>query len=106
MSNLAEVFAAEAEESCAVKLGVSTDIIISVRMKRLAVAIEPLLPSVVLGLHVDGERAPVVRLARDVIAALQHENSHSRRRQAMQQCSASRAAADDDHVVVVVVVHG
>src|SRR6266849_5122818 len=72
-------------------------------MKLLAVLVEPDLPGVVLGVDIHGLRAPVVLLARDVVAALQDEDPLSGGRQMMCQRSSAGSGADDDHIVVAVV---
>src|SRR5947207_15191574 len=106
MFELAKILLAQAKERGAVELGIAADVIVGVRVERLAVLVEPALLSVVARLHVDGERAPILRLAADVITALDQENSLARRREAVSERPASRAGPNDDDVKMVVGCHG
>ena len=74
MADLAEVLFAQPEERGAVELGVSADVVVGVRMERLAVLVVPHVFGVIFRLDVDGARAPVVLLAPDVVAPLEQEN--------------------------------
>jgi hypothetical protein len=71
MANLAEIFLTQAEERRAVKFGVAADVIVCMRMKFLAVSIAPRFFRVVLAFEIDGARAPVVLLTRNVVAAFE-----------------------------------
>src|SRR5436190_3499802 len=69
MMQLPEVFFAKTKQCRAVKFGVAADEIVRMRVELLALNIPPRFFSVVLSLEVDGACAPIVLLARDVIAA-------------------------------------
>ena len=74
MTKLAEVLVAQTEQSGAVEFRVSADVVVGVRMERLAVLVVPHFFGVIFRLDVDGARAPVVLLAPDVVAPLEQEN--------------------------------
>src|SRR5215203_1957536 len=105
MTNLAEVFLAQTKQGCAVEFRVATDKIVCVRVQLFAINIAPRLFGVVPGVEVDGARAPVVLLARYVIASLQEQNLLTGGREFVGERAATRARADNDYVVVVVVHH-
>src|SRR5215472_4191315 len=71
MPDFSEVFPAQAEQSRAVKLGVSADVVVCVRVERLSVPVPPLFFGLVFPLDVDGARIPVGLFAANVITALQ-----------------------------------
>src|SRR5262249_33929983 len=83
----------------AVELRVAADVVVRVGMELAAVSIAPRLLRRVATLEVDGPRAPVGLLARDVAAALEEENALAGRRERREQRAAAGARADDDHVV-------
>src|SRR6266566_2755460 len=60
MANLSEIFFAEAEECGTVKFGIAPDVVVGVRMERLAVLVAPLFLSLVLGLDIDRTRIHIV----------------------------------------------
>src|SRR6185369_11495853 len=105
MPNLTEVFFSQTKECGAVKLRVTPDEIIRVRMKFLAFAVAPRFFRVVFAFEVYGARAPVVLFTRNVIAALEEKNLLARGRETVSQRAAARARADDDYVVVIVAAH-
>ena len=100
VANLAEVLLAQPEQRGAVELGVAADVVVGVRMERLAVLVLPHFLGVVLRLDVDRPRAPVVLLAADVVAALEQQDPLAGRGEVIGERAAARAGADDDHVVV------
>src|ERR1044071_10061118 len=100
MTNLAEIFFAQAEERRAVKFRVTRDEIVSVRMQLFAVNIAPGFLGVVLAFEVDCARAPIVLLARHVIAPFKQKDFLTRGRGFVGQRAAARARADNDYVVV------
>src|SRR5271165_2016726 len=102
VAQLAEIFLAQPEQSSTVKLGVAADVVVGMRMKFLAILVEPRLFGVVVGVDVDGLRIPVRFLARNVVAALKDQYSLSGRRQVIGERSPTCAGSDDDHVVVIV----
>src|SRR5262249_39301709 len=83
--------AAESEERGAVELGVTADPVVRVGMERLAVAVAPRLLRLILSLEVDGPRAPVVRLARHVLAALGEQDLLPRPGQRPPRCAPAGA---------------
>src|SRR5688572_20456172 len=99
MSQRLEVALPQPEEGGAVKFGVAADVVVRMRMERLAGAIAPRFRGVVAALDVDRARVPIGLLASHVIAALEDQNALSRCRQPVAKRSAAGAAADDDHVV-------
>src|SRR5207245_7682044 len=79
---------------------VAADVVVGMWMKRLAVLVPPDFLRVVLGLHVDRTRAPVVLLSTDVVAALDQQDLLAGGREMVGERSAARAGADDNHVVM------
>src|SRR6185503_21102596 len=105
MTNLAEVFFAQTKERRAVELCITADEIIRVRVQCLPVAIAPRLFGVVFTFEIDGASAPVILLARYVIAAFEEEDLLAGGRELVGQRAAARARTDNDHVVVIVACH-
>src|SRR5713226_1087545 len=105
MANLAKIFLAKAEERGAVEFGVASDVVVRVRMERLAVLIAPLFLSLVLAFDIDGAGIPIGLLPAHVISALENQNAFSCGSKRMHQCSASCSGSDDDYVVVLVLSH-
>ena len=101
VADLAEVLLAQAEEGGAVEFGVPADVVVRVRMELLAVLVAPDFLRGVLAVDVDGLRAPVVLLAGDEVAALEHQDPLAGRGERPEQRPAAGARADDDDVVVV-----
>src|SRR5437667_8811976 len=101
VAQLAEVFLAKAEQCRAVKLGVSANVVVGVRMQVLAVLVEPGLLSVVMAFHVHELRVPVRLFARDEVAAFEDEDSFAGRRQMISQGAATGPGSDDDYVIVI-----
>src|SRR5581483_6159642 len=100
MTHFAEVFTTEPKQRGAVKLGISADIVIRMRMKLASVAIVPNLFGVVFRLEIHRRGAPVIFLAGNVVASLEDENLFSGRGELRGESPASGARADDDHVVM------
>jgi hypothetical protein len=75
-------------------------------VERIAVTVVPDFFRLVFALNVYGARAPVVLLARHIVAALQQENPLAGRRQLAGESPAAGPGADDDHVVMALIVHG
>ena len=100
VTNLAEVLFAKPEQRRAVELGVAADVVVRVRVERLAVLVLPHLLGVVFRLDVDRPRAPVVLFAADVVAAFEQQDPFAGWGEVIGQRAAARAGADDDHVVV------
>src|SRR5215207_3732440 len=105
MTNLAKIFLAQAKQRCAVEFRVATDKIVCVWVQLFAINIAPSLFGVVPRVEVDGARAPVVLLARHVIASLEQQNLLTGGREFVGERASTSARADDDYVVVVVVRH-
>src|SRR5829696_9861570 len=102
MTNLAKVFLAQAKQGCAIEFGIATDKIVRVRVQLFAVNITPSLFGVVPGVEVDGARAPVVLLARHVIAPLEEQDLLTGGREFIGERASTRTRADNDYVVVIV----
>jgi hypothetical protein len=100
-----EVFLAQAEQSGAVELRVATDVIVRVRVKFLAVFVAPQLLRLILALDVDGARAPVVLLARHVVAPLEDQNALAGAGQGIGERSTSGAGTYDDYVEMIRMGH-
>src|SRR6266699_1255175 len=105
MTNLAEVFFAQAEQCRAVELRVAADKIVRVRMQLFAINVARRFFRVVPGFQGDCARAPVVLLARHVIAAFEQKNLLTGGREFVSERAATRARADNDYVVLIVVCH-
>src|ERR1051326_9601765 len=103
MTNLAEIFFAQAEQRRAVKFRVTSDEIVGVRVQLFAVNIAPGFLGVVLAFEVDCARAPIVLLARHVIAPFKQKDSLTGGRKLIGQRAAAGARPDNDYVVVIVV---
>src|ERR687888_1629451 len=97
---LAEILLTQTEQRSAIEFGISTDVVVRVRMKRPAVLVLPGLLRVVLRLDVDGPRAPVVLLTWHVVAALEQQDPLARRREVIGEGAAAGTGADDDYVVM------
>src|SRR5919109_3347533 len=67
-------------------------------MQRLAVLVAPDLFGVVLGVDVDGARAPIVFLAWHIVAPFEQQNAFAGRRQGIRKGAASCSGAYDDHI--------
>src|SRR5262249_40866194 len=104
--NLSEVFFPEAEQGGPIKLRISTDVVVSVRMQFLAVLIAPLLFCVVLGVDVDRLRVPVIFFSSDVVPPLKDQDALTGRGQFVGESSAASTGPDDDHVELPLTVHG
>src|SRR6516164_4077329 len=75
MFHVTEVLAPQTEQRRAVEFRVAADVVVSMRMKLAAITIAPRLFRRVSPLEVDGARAPVGLLARDVAAALKEQDA-------------------------------
>jgi len=89
----------------AVKFRVTPNKIVRVRVQLFAVNVAPSFLGVVLGVEVDGARAPVVFLARHVVATFEQKDLFTGGREFVGERAAARARADNDYVVVVVRCH-
>jgi hypothetical protein len=105
MPDLSEVLAPEAEERGAKEFGVATDAVVCVRVEWVTVAVAPGVLALVFPFDVDHLWIPVVLLARNVIAPLEHQDPLASACQTVRQRSAARARADDNYVVMVPVLH-
>src|SRR5690242_1122979 len=105
MTNLAEIFFAQAEQRRAVKFRVTPNKIVRVRVQLFAVNVAPGFLGVVLALEVDCARAPIVLLAGHVITSFEQKDLLTGRREFVGQRATARARADNDYVVMIVVRH-
>src|SRR5580765_770882 len=71
-------------------------------MQFLAIFVEPGFFGVVVGIHVNKLRVPVRFLAGNVVAALQNQDSFSRRCEMICERSTTRARADNNYVIPIV----
>src|SRR5690349_6131786 len=69
VADFVEVFPAQTKESRAVKLRVSADVVVRVRMERFAVLVTPFFLRLVFNFDVDRARVPVGLFAAYVVAA-------------------------------------
>src|SRR5262245_26688911 len=79
MPQLSKVFFPQPEQSCTVKLRVSTYVVVRVRMERFAVFVSPDLLRLIFPFDVDGARIPVGFFARDIVAPLEQQDSLAQR---------------------------
>src|SRR5690242_3439993 len=104
-----EVAHAKAEHRGAEKLRVTTHIVELAGAKRLGLRVVPGVVRAIALLDEDRFRVPVLRLARQALAALQYQNASAARRKRDRGAAAADSGADDDDVVVgsrSVVRHG
>ena len=71
MANLTEILFAQPEQRRAVEFCVTADVVVCVRMKRFPV---PGFFRVIFCLEIDSLRAPVVLLARHIVAAFEQQD--------------------------------
>ena len=102
VSNLAKIFFAQTEQRGAVEFRVAADVIICVWMEGFAVLVVPGFFRVVLRVEIYSPRAPVIFLARHIVAALEQQDFLAGWRELVSQSAAARAGSDNDYVVVVV----
>src|SRR5882724_8698132 len=105
MTKLAKVFFAKTKQRRAVKFRVAADEIVRMRVQLFAVNVAPGLFGVVLSVKVDRAGAPVVFLARHVVATFEQKDLFTGGREFVGERAAARARADNDYVVVVVRCH-
>jgi hypothetical protein len=74
MSQLSKIFLPQPEQSRSIKLGISTHIVIRVRVKWLTGIILPSLFCLIFPLDIDSRRVPVVFLAPDIISSFEEQN--------------------------------
>src|SRR5919108_2530845 len=99
--DLAEVPLTQPEEDGAVDLRLAPDVVVLTGVERLPVLVEPRLVRLVLVADEYRAAVPVVRLAPQVIAALEDEDALAGGRQPVRERAAPGAGPDDDHVVVL-----
>ena len=99
VAQLAEVLLAQAVERRSVELGGAADEVVHLRLEGLA---RPVVPGVLGDVAVVDEhvrRGPVLRLARQPVAAFQQQDALAGGSEPVDQRAAARAASDHDHVV-------
>jgi len=101
VAQLAEVLFAEAVQGGAIELGRAAHAVVHLRLEWLAVRVVPRVRRdvAVIDEHVGG--GPVLRLARQPVAALQHEDALARGSEVPRERATTGATADDDHVVAL-----
>src|SRR5512143_2651159 len=102
MPKLAEVFFSQPEERGTVKLRISTDVVVRMRMEIFSIAILPHFFGSVLPFQIDDSRTPVVLFARHVVPSFEQKNLLPGGRQLGGERSAPGASPDDDDVVMVI----
>ena len=98
----AEVALAQAEQGGAVDFRVAADIVVQAGVERLAGAAEPGLLRLIGAVDEDGLGVPVGAGARQVVAALEHQDALAGRGEIVGEGGATGPAADDDDVVMVI----
>ena len=101
MNQRAKIRLSESEQRGAVELGVTTDVVVRVRMERCAGLVLPHFLCVVLRVDVDRTRAPIVLLPWDEVASLEQKDALARWCKAMRKCATTGSGADDDDVVSI-----
>src|SRR6266496_521017 len=102
MPEFAKVFLAESEQRRAVKLCVPANVVVGVGMEVLAVFVDPRLFGVVVAFDIDDLRVPIRFFARNIVAALEDEDSFPRGRQVISERAAACSGTDDDYVIAIV----
>jgi hypothetical protein len=97
---LLEVALAQPHQRRAVEGGVAADPVVGVGRERVTVLVVPLLLGAVAVLDEHRLGTPVLRFARQVLAALEDQDRLAGRRQPLRQRRPARAGADDDDVEV------
>src|SRR6266436_9592863 len=105
MANFAKIFLPKAEERGAVEFGIAPNVVVGVRMERLAVLVAPLFLSLVPGLDINGARIPIGLLPGNIVAPFQDEDAFTGGSEPVHQCSAARSGSDNNYVVVLVLSH-
>ena len=101
MLQLAEVLLAKPVQGGAVHLRRSTDEVVDTGLEGLAARVVPRVRRDVAVVHEHVLVRPVLRLARQPVAALEEQDALARRREVACERAAARAAADDDDVVAL-----
>src|SRR6516162_11363224 len=102
---LSKVLLPQPEQSCTVKLCVSANVVVRVRMEWFAGFVLPDLFRLIFPFDVDGAGIPVGFFARDIVAPLEQQDSLAQRRQSVGQRPTACAGADNDHVELVLSRH-
>src|SRR5215472_879739 len=101
MTNLTEVFLAQAKEGGAEEFGITPDVIVCVRMQLLAVGVAPDFLGPVLALDIDRAWFPVILLAADVAPSLQQQYSLAGCSEVIGESPSTRTSSDYDHIVMI-----
>ena len=101
MRDSAEIALAQSQQYRAVHLRIAADPIVNAGMERLAVAVVPGLRRLVPVRAEHRFAAPILRLARQEVAAFEDQDALAGRGQAIGERAAAGAAADDDDIVLV-----
>ena len=105
MPKLAEVLRAQPVERRSVELRGAPDEVVDLRLEGLARSVVPAVLRDVAVVDEHVRRGPVLRLARQPVAALQQQDALAGRGEAVHERAAAGPAADDDHVVGAHVVY-
>src|SRR5215471_19523647 len=101
MTNLTEVFLAQAEKGGAEEFGIASDVIVCVRMQLLAVGVAPDFLGLVLDFDVDHAWFPVILLAEHVAPSLQQQYSLAGRSEVIGERPSTCTSSDYDHIVMI-----
>lgn len=101
MAQLSKIFFPQPEESGTIKLRVSTDAIVRVRMERSSGFISPNLLRLIFPFDIDRAGRPVGFFARHIVASFEQQDSLARRGQSVSERPAACTGADDDDVVLI-----
>jgi hypothetical protein len=99
VAQLAEVLGAQAVERRPVELRGAADEVVDLRLEGPVALVVPGVLRDVAVVDEDVAREPVLRLARQPVAALEEQDPLARRGKAVDERPSARAAADDDDVV-------
>jgi hypothetical protein len=102
MPQLPEILASLTIQCGAEQFGRAADVIVHLRLKRLAVTVVPGVGGYVAVALEYRRHIPVLRLALKPVSALEDQDALSRRRELPCERATTRAAADNDDVVALV----
>jgi hypothetical protein len=105
VTDLTKILLTQSEQSRAIKLGISSDVVVCVGMEGLATDVLPDLLGVVLTLNIDETRIPIGFLTRDIIASLEKQDSLSARSQSVTQSPSARSRSDNDDIESILCTH-
>src|SRR5215471_9778721 len=105
MADLPEILFTQSEQSCTIKLGVPSHVVVCVGVQSSSPDIFPDFLCVVLALKVDETRIPIGFLTRDIIASFQEQDPLPGWSQRVAKSSSTRSGADNDDVEFILCIH-